>query len=166
MQRHAHRVDANIRKMPKSEKKRSRVHGLGPTPTGAAGGKGQHFEEHGSRVKIVEKAKLKSTDVGLEIGVGTGIMTVRILEEVKRLVAVELDPRMIAETLKQVQGTKYQNRLQFIHGDVIKVDLPYFDVCVANSPYQKSSPLVFKLLAHRPIFRCAVIMFQEEFAGV
>jgi 18S rRNA (adenine1779-N6/adenine1780-N6)-dimethyltransferase len=151
--------------MPKSDKKRSRVHGLGPTPTGAAGGKGQHFLKNMAVVsKIVEKAKLKSTDVALEIGVGTGIMTVRILEEVKRLVAVELDPRMIAETLKQVQGTKYQHRLQFIHGDCIKVDLPYFDVCVANIPYQISSPLVFKLLAHRPIFRCAVIMFQEEFA--
>jgi 16S rRNA A1518/A1519 N6-dimethyltransferase RsmA/KsgA/DIM1 with predicted DNA glycosylase/AP lyase activity len=29
---------------------------------------------------------------------------------------------------------------------------------------QISSPFVFKLLAHRPMFRCAVIMFQEEFA--
>lgn len=29
---------------------------------------------------------------------------------------------------------------------------------------QISSPLLFKLLAHRPMFRCAVIMFQEEFA--
>jgi 18S rRNA (adenine1779-N6/adenine1780-N6)-dimethyltransferase len=29
---------------------------------------------------------------------------------------------------------------------------------------QISSPLTFKLLAHRPMFRCAVIMFQEEFA--
>jgi len=38
-------------------------------------------------------------------------------------------------------------------GDVIKMDLPYFDVCVANTPYQISSPLVFKLLAHRPLFR-------------
>jgi hypothetical protein len=27
-----------------------------------------------------------------------------------------------------------------------------------------SSPLTFKLLAHKPIFRCAVLMFQEEFA--
>ena len=120
--------------MPKSDKKRSRVHGLGPTPTGPAGGKGQHFLKNMAVVsKIVEKAKLKSTDVALEIGVGTGIMTVRILEEVKRLVAVELDPRMIAETLKQVQGTKYQHRLQFIHGDCIKVDLPYFDVCVTGN---------------------------------
>ena len=30
-----------------------------------------------------------------------------------------------------------------------QVDLPYFDVCVANIPYQISSPLTFKLLAHR-----------------
>ena len=29
---------------------------------------------------------------------------------------------------------------------------------------QISSPFVFKLLLHRPIFRCAVLMFQQEFA--
>ena len=44
------------------------------------------------------------------------------------------------------------------------MDLPYFDVCVANIPYQISSPLTFKLLAHKPAFRAAVIMFQHEFA--
>ena len=27
-----------------------------------------------------------------------------------------------------------------------------------------SSPFTFKLLAHRPAFRCAVLMFQKEFA--
>lgn len=47
---------------------------------------------------------------------------------------------------------------------MLKCDLPYFDICVANIPYQISSPLTFKLLAHRPLFRCAVIMFQREFA--
>ena len=45
-------------------------------------------------------------------------------------------------------------------GDAIKSELPFFDVCVANVPYQISSPLVFKLLLHRPFFRCAVLMFQ------
>nr|TKW37708.1 hypothetical protein SEVIR_1G065766v2 [Setaria viridis] len=54
--------------------------------------------------------------------------------------------------------------LRVIQGDVLKCDLPYFDICVANIPYQISSPLTFKLLSHRPIFRCAVIMFQREFA--
>lgn len=46
----------------------------------------------------------------------------------------------------------------------MKVDLPYFDVCVANIPYQISSPLTFKLLAHQPPYRCAVLMYQREFA--
>jgi hypothetical protein len=48
-----------------------------------------------------------------------------------------------------VQGTPYQQQLQIIHGDFMKVDLPYFDLCVANIPYNISSPLTFKLLAHR-----------------
>ncbi len=51
-----------------------------------------------------------------------------------------------------------------IQGDIMKVELPYFDLCVANIPYQLSSPLTFRLLAHRPAFRAAVIMFQHEFA--
>jgi 18S rRNA (adenine1779-N6/adenine1780-N6)-dimethyltransferase len=114
--------------------------------------------------RIVDKAAIKNTDTVLEIGPGTGIMTVCMLEKAKRVICVELDPRMIAETLKQVQGTEYASHLRIIQGDAIKAALPYFDVCVANIPYQISSPLVFKLLSHRPIFRCAVIMFQEEFA--
>merc|ERR1712083_954597 len=64
----------------------------------------------------------------------------------------------------RVQGTHHQQKLQIMVGDVIKSDLPFFDVCVANVPYQISSPLVFKLLLHRPFFRCAVLMFQREFA--
>lgn len=54
--------------------------------------------------------------------------------------------------------------MQVIQGDILKTELPYFDVCVANIPYQISSPITFKLLSHRPFFRCAVIMFQREFA--
>jgi len=113
---------------------------------------------------IVEKAKLKSTDVVLEIGPGTGNMTMKLLRKVKSVIAVEVDPRMVAELQKRVATTEYASHLQIIFGDVLKIDLPYFDVCVANLPYQISSAIVFKLLSHRPVFRCAVLMFQKEFA--
>ncbi|KAF0755555.1 hypothetical protein AaE_004926 [Aphanomyces astaci] len=88
----------------------------------------------------------------------------KLLEQAKKVIAVEFDPRMIAEVQKRVQNTEFVQRLHIIHGDAIKVQLPFFDVCVANLPYQISSPFVFKLLSHRPMFRCAVVMFQEEFA--
>jgi len=49
-------------------------------------------------------------------------------------------------------------------GDFVKATLPYFDVCISNTPYQISSPLVFRLLSHSPLFRVAILMFQREFA--
>jgi len=113
---------------------------------------------------IIEKAKLQKTDVILEIGPGTGNLTMKLLENAKKVIAVEIDPRMAVELQKRVQGTSHASHLELIVGDFLKVDLPYFDVCVANIPYQISSPLIFKLLSHRPIFRCAVLMFQREFA--
>ncbi len=113
---------------------------------------------------IVDKASIRSTDIVMEVGPGTGNLTVKLLERAKKVIAVEFDTRMVREVLKRVEGTEHGKSLQVIQGDVLKVALPFFDVCVANIPYQISSPLLFKLLAHRPMFRCAVIMLQEEFA--
>lgn len=114
---------------------------------------------------MVEKAALRPTDVVLEIGPGTGNLTIKLLEKAKRVTAYEIDPRLVAELQKRVQGTPYQSKLDIVIGDVLKSkSLPFFDLCVANIPYKISSPLVFKLLAHRPLFRCAILMFQREFA--
>uniref|UniRef100_A0A8C2DJW7 rRNA adenine N(6)-methyltransferase n=2 Tax=Cyprinus carpio TaxID=7962 RepID=A0A8C2DJW7_CYPCA len=128
-------------------------------------GIGQHILKNPLVVNgIIEKAALRPTDVVLEVGPGTGNMTVKLLEKAKKVVACELDTRLVAELQKRVQCTPMQNKLQILIGDVLKTDLPFFDVCVANLPYQISSPFVFKLLLHRPFFRCAVLMFQREFA--
>lgn len=126
---------------------------------------GQHFLKNPAVVTaIVAKAAIKPTDVVLEVGPGTGNMTLPLLQQSRKVVAVEYDPRMIREVLKRVENTPQQSKLSIIQGDVIKTSLPFFDVCVANVPYQISSALIFKLLSHRPMFRCAVMMFQEEFA--
>lgn len=91
-------------------------------------------------------------------------MTIKILEKAKKVIACEIDPRMVAELQKRVLGTPFQSKLQIQVGDILKnPELPFFDLCIANVPYQISSPLVFKLLLHRN-FRCAVLMFQLEFA--
>ena len=110
---------------------------------------------------IVEKAGIKATDVVLEIGPGTGNLTMKLLAAAKRVVAVEYDPRMVLELQRRVAGTPQQHNLQararrlkgsagpltphgaqIIQGDALRVELPYVDLCVANIPYQISSPLV------------------------
>jgi 18S rRNA (adenine1779-N6/adenine1780-N6)-dimethyltransferase len=138
-----------------------------------AGHRGIEFNKtHGQHIlrnplivsSIVEKAGVHRTDIVLEVGPGTGNLTVRLLDAAKRVIAYEVDARMAVETFKRVQGTPAEAKLQLVQGDVLKQQLPYFDICVANTPYQISSPLVFRLLAHRPMFRAAVLMFQREFA--
>ncbi|KAJ5590074.1 Dimethyladenosine transferase [Penicillium hetheringtonii] len=126
---------------------------------------GQHvLKNPGIAEQIVNKADLKQSDVVLEIGPGTGNLTAKILDQAKKVVAVELDPRMAAEVTKRFQGTPAQKRLEVILGDVMKTELPYFDVCISNTPYQISSPLTFKLLATNPAPRSCILMFQREFA--
>ena len=51
---------------------------------------------------------------------------------------------MVAELQKRVQGTSMQSKLEIKIGDALKTDLPYFDLCVGNLPYQLSSPIVFR----------------------
>lgn len=126
---------------------------------------GQHILKNPLIIQgLIDKAALRPTDVVLEVGPGTGNMTAKLLEKVKKVIACEIDPRLVAELQKRMQGSPLQSKLQIMVGDVLKMDLPFFDVCVANLPYQISSPFVFKLLLHRPFFRCAVLMFQREFA--
>lgn len=128
-------------------------------------GLGQHILKNPLVAQgIVDKAQLRTTDTVLEIGPGTGNLTAKILERSKQTVAVEFDPRMASELTKRFRDGPYQRKLDILCGDFLKVDLPYFDVCISNTPYQISSQLVFKLLNHRPLWRCAVLMFQREFA--
>jgi 16S rRNA A1518/A1519 N6-dimethyltransferase RsmA/KsgA/DIM1 with predicted DNA glycosylase/AP lyase activity len=59
--------------------------------------KGQHILKNPLVVQsIVDKAGIKSTDVVLEIGPGTGNLTMKLLEKAKKVVAIELDPRMVS----------------------------------------------------------------------
>lgn len=54
---------------------------------------------------LIDQAELRPSDTVLEVGSGTGNMTVRILPKVRQVIAVETDPRMASELTKRVQGT-------------------------------------------------------------
>ncbi|KAL3281085.1 hypothetical protein HHI36_004309 [Cryptolaemus montrouzieri] len=153
--------------MPKVKpEKKSRIHG-NISKQGILFNKdfGQHILKNPMVIKsMVEKSAIRPTDTVLEIGPGTGNMTMSLLESAKNVIACEIDTRLVAELQKRVQGTHLKPKLKILVGDVLKTELPFFNLCVANIPYQISSPLVFKLLLHRPFFRCAILMFQKEFA--
>lgn len=113
---------------------------------------------------IVRKSYIKPTDTILEIGPGTGNLTLKLLEVAEKVVAVEIDKRMIEILSKRATERGFRDRLTIICKDALKTEFPQFDLVVANIPYGISSPLVAKLVFGATQFRSATLLLQKEFA--
>lgn len=112
--------------------------------------------------KIIERSGILETDTVLEIGSGTGNLTVKLLEKAKKVICYEKDERMAAELVKRVRSLNLSHKMKLFVGDCMKSEFPHFDLCISNIPYQISSVLIFKLFNYN--FRAIVLMLQHEFA--
>jgi len=121
---------------------------------------GQHFLID-QRVlnRIIGYAGLNKADTVLEIGGGTGNLTLKLKEAAGEVIVIELD-RELAVGLTHI--TRDSN-VTVLQGDALKIPLPGFNKVVANLPYQISSKITFRLLRHS--FDLAVLMYQLEFAN-
>jgi len=63
---------------------------------------------------IVEKSAIRTTDVVLEIGPGTGNLTALLLEKAKKVIAIEIDPRMVAELNKRFKYSQHAHKFELI----------------------------------------------------
>jgi 16S rRNA (adenine1518-N6/adenine1519-N6)-dimethyltransferase len=126
---------------------------------------GQHFLIDQNIVrKIVAAAELTPDDTVLEIGPGRGILTDALASVVRRVVAVEIDPRLHA--LLQERQSSWKN-VEVVCADALAYPLETVAmgaVIVANLPYYISTPLLFKFLEHRHRFPRLVLMLQNEVA--
>ncbi|MDX2075017.1 MAG: 16S rRNA (adenine(1518)-N(6)/adenine(1519)-N(6))-dimethyltransferase RsmA [bacterium] len=116
---------------------------------------GQNFlHDPNALDKIISVSELSPTDTVLEIGAGTGALTEKLAQTVKRVVAVELDDRLF--TVLRAEMERYPN-VELLFADILQVNLaevmgddPY--VVVANVPYYITSAILRMLLetSHRP----------------
>ena len=116
--------------------------------------------------QIVAAAELSEADTVLEVGPGIGTLTQGLAESKARVVAVELDTRLLPVLTTTLNG--YDN-VRVVHGDILKVNImeevgaPSFKVC-ANLPYYITTPIIFALLEKRLPMERLVAMVQKEVA--
>jgi 16S rRNA (adenine1518-N6/adenine1519-N6)-dimethyltransferase len=132
---------------------------------------GQNFVIDGGTVsRIVRTASLRPDDVVLEIGPGLGSLTLALLPEVRRVIAVEIDERL-ATLLPSTIASRLPggiDRLTVIHRDALSLDLranDYPTAIVANLPYNVAVPVLLTLLARLPTVRRVLVMVQLEVAA-
>ena len=126
---------------------------------------GQHFlHDEAVLQRIVDAVRPTAGDLLLEIGPGHGALTEYLDGLPGRYVAVEID-RDLIPFLK----ARFAN-LELISADVLRVDLSNLFGAqkwrvVGNLPYNISTPLLVRLLAHLPSIRDMHFMLQREVAG-
>lgn len=105
----------------------------------------------------------------LEIGPGVGVLTKELCSRAGRVVAIELDKRLIPVLDETLDGF---DNVEVLNDDVMKLDLhklisEKFSSCnsvkvCANLPYYITSPIIMMLLESRLPIDEIVVMVQKE----
>lgn len=132
---------------------------------------GQNFLIDGRVLeKIMDAAEIGSEDCVLEIGPGIGTMTQYLAERARKVIAVEIDTKLIPILQETLQ--EYAN-VRVIPGDILKLDVRELVEqenegrpikVVANLPYYITTPIIMGLFeCHVPLVNITV-MVQKEVA--
>ncbi len=101
----------------------------------------------------------------LEIGAGAGTLTKVLCERAKKVVSFEID-LSLKPTLDELKNT-YEN-LTIYYQDFMDFDLntlKFKDArVVANIPYYITTPIIFKLVESKEMFKSILVLIQKEVA--
>ncbi len=133
---------------------------------------GQHFLVKTSTLERIAKAACPESPAGsdkqkeplvVEIGPGKGALTARLLERAERVIAVEIDPMMLAHLAGKFSGN---GRLTLVHADALDLDLGQWgrSVITGNLPYYAATPIIEKTLQLGDRLVQAVFLIQKEVA--
>jgi 16S rRNA (adenine1518-N6/adenine1519-N6)-dimethyltransferase len=130
-------------------------------------GLGQNFlVDADALAKIIDSAEIEKDDTVLEIGAGLGNLTRLLAQAAKRVVAVEIDHKLIPP-LKDVMSRS--ENCEIIQGDILELDPAVIVgragyLVVANIPYYITSAIIRHLLAAKDKPARLVLTMQQEVA--
>lgn len=132
---------------------------------------GQNFLVNPTVCPKIAEQGIYEKDYGvIEIGTGIGVLTNELSKRAKKVVAIEIDKRLIP-VLEETMAE--HDNLKVINADVMDVDLHKLikeefegmDVCVcANLPYYITSPIIMMLLEEKLPIKAVTVMVQKEAA--
>lgn len=123
--------------------------------------------------RIIMAANLSPDDVVIEVGPGQGALTELLAGVCKKVIAIELDDRLIEPLHTKFVGDK---NVEIIHDDILKLNLPALmekqlkdnDVTsykvVANIPYYITAPIIRLFLETKIPPTGVMFMVQKEVA--
>jgi 16S rRNA (adenine1518-N6/adenine1519-N6)-dimethyltransferase len=123
---------------------------------------GQHFLIRGSVLERIAAAACPApAELVIEIGPGRGALTEKLLRRAARVVAIEVDPRLVDHLRRKFAA---EPRLEVVRADVLETDLAQWGAAplAGNLPYYIASPILQQVARLR--LPRAVFLIQKEVA--
>ena len=120
---------------------------------------------------IIDESGVTEQSLVLEIGPGTGALTLPLAERAGRVIAVDLDPDMIEGLRIKTFG---MDNVELILGDILQTDIKGItEKCmqehglselriIGNLPYYITTPIIMKLLEAGTGAKSITVMMQKE----
>ncbi|MFY9208925.1 MAG: 16S rRNA (adenine(1518)-N(6)/adenine(1519)-N(6))-dimethyltransferase RsmA [Candidatus Nanopelagicales bacterium] len=132
---------------------------------------GQNFVIDPNTVRyIVEQSRVNPDSHVVEIGPGLGSLTLRLLEVVSHVTAVEIDGRLSDQLPVTVRENcpEFLGKLTVINRDALEIHAgeinPAPSDLIANLPYNVAVPVLLHFLAEIPELTGVLVMVQKEVA--
>mgnify|MGYP001444294620 CR=1 FL=1 len=112
--------------------------------------------------KIITEFNPKKNDIILEIGPGRGALTFPLSKIVKKIYAIEIDPKLV-----ELLELNITPNTKIINNDILKYDLNTLDnnyKIIGNLPYYITTPIIFKFFENLN-WNKMTIMVQKEVAN-
>lgn len=129
---------------------------------------GQNFLVESQIVeKIARNAVPNEDTVVIEVGPGIGALTQFLAKYAKKVVAFEIDERLIPVLADTLQD---EDNVEVVQEDFLNVDLKEFVgkygevVVAANLPYYITTPILFKIFESNADIKQITVMMQKEVA--
>lgn len=109
---------------------------------------------------LVKKAQFSTSDLVLEIGPGSGIITRELAQTAAQVQAIEIDRKLIPELQESLSDCP---NVEIVAGDILKIPLPQQPFSIfSNIPFNITAPIMQKFLwAKNPPQEAWLIMQQE-----
>jgi 16S rRNA (adenine1518-N6/adenine1519-N6)-dimethyltransferase len=132
---------------------------------------GQHFLNSPTVLaKIIAASHILPTEIILEIGPGTGILTEALLKTGAKVIAIEKDQRALEGLAEKFQSEIAAGKLVLQYADILETDRASFGLkngeyaLVANIPYYITGAILESFLEYEPRPNRMVLLVQKEVA--
>lgn len=130
-------------------------------------GLGQNFLHDTVKIdRMVSHINPQADETFIEIGPGSGNLTIRLIDKVKKIFAVELDREAIEKLREKTAG---KENLEIINEDFLETDIKRFFNgkkmrVIGNIPYYITAPIIEKLIENRQYVSNVYLTVQKEVA--